>query len=291
MVRRIILAGGAAALAAAFLLSCTTATGPNDDDNIRGLVGGTYAAYFNDGQVLGGGSGGGNLLVPGLELDGQATLPISWWRVPTYWKRTIYITLEAPFTKADVIVKDDIRGTMYIDRSDNHTYDPGSKPFELWRTRYATFERDSTDTPWALTAISPAAYKMQDEGSQTVSTTSVRIVTAGGYDRTFTDGTELIPLDEHPTVTKGEKITVTVNAHNTSKAGWTPVSFAFLHHDWQRYNTNDQGNETYKGEYNITAEPGVRHNGVSVIDAGTLQNENDDDYDADGWSLPFRVNG
>ena len=52
---------------------------------------------------------------------------------------------------------------------------------------------------------------------------------------------------------------------------------------------DDEGNRTFTGEYNVTAEPGVRHGGVSAIDAGTLQNETEDDYNADGWSLPFEV--
>jgi len=33
----------------------------------------------------------------------------------------------------------------------------------------------------------------------------------------------------------------------------------------------------------------VRHGGASAIDAGTLQNEAEDDYNADSWSLPFIV--
>jgi len=222
-------------------------------------------------------------------MDAEATLPIAWYRTVTYGKRTFWIKIEAPYTKADVRVEDALEGLMYIDRSDNKIFDPGSKPFAITRTRYATFERETTDYPWELTAISPAVYSLQDAGKQTVTITSVRVVTASGYDRTFTDMTQPIPLTELPKVKYHETVTVTVRVENDSPGRWVPKSFCFLHHDWQRWNMTNQGNRGFTGEYNITAEPGVCHGGVSAIDAGTLQNENADDYNADGWSFPFEV--
>jgi len=281
---------GAAALVLLALLACSNSTEPsNNDEDVRNLVDGKYKAYFDDGPAYGGGKPGGDGYVAGpAGRDGEATLPIHWWRSLTYAKRTIYVTVEAPYTTAGVIVEDDLKGIMYIDRSDNKTLDPGSKPFEVTRIRHATFERPTTDDPWELTAISPAVYSVAGEG-QTVTITSVRLVTEGGYDRTFTDMEEQIPLEELPRVSHGEKVSVAVKAENTSGEGWVPVSFAFLHHDWQRFNMADDGKQTYTGEYSITAEPGIRHGGASVIDAGTLQNETEDDYNADGWSLPFEV--
>lgn len=282
---------GAAALVLLGLLACSSTTGPSDDDeNVRNLINDKYKAYFDDSSAYGGGKPGDGGLVPGGgSRDAAATLPIHWWRSLTYAKRTIYITIEAPFTTAGVIVEDELKGVMYVDRTDNKILDPGSKPFHVMRTRHATFERATTDEPWELKAISPAVYAVAEQGRQTVTITSVRLVTEGGYDRTFTSMEEPIPLDELPRVSHGEKVSVTVRAENTSTEGWVPKSFGFLHHDWQRHNMTDKGNRTYEGGYSITAEPGVRHGGVSVIDAGTLQNETEDDYNADGWSLPFEV--
>lgn len=282
---------GAAALVLLGLLACSSATGPSDDEeNVRTLINDKYKAYFDDSSAHGGGKPGGDGLAPGpVGRDAEATLPVFWWRSLTYAKRTVYITVEAPYTTAGVIVEDELKGIMYVDRSDNKILDPGSKPFEVVRTRHATFERATTDDPWELTAISPAVYAVAEAGRRTVTINSVRIVTAGGYDRTFTDFEEQVPLEELPRVAHDEKVSVTVKAKNTSNEGWVPRSFGFLHHDWQRHNMADKGNQTYEGEYNITAEPGVRHGGVSVIDAGTLQNEAEDDYNADGWSLPFEV--
>jgi hypothetical protein len=281
----------AAALVLLGLLACSSATGPSDDEeNVRNLINDKYKAYFDDGSAYGGGKPGGDGLVPGGgSRDAEATLPVFWWRSLTYAQRTIYVTIEAPYTTAGVIVEDELKGVMYVDRTDNKILDPGSKPFHVMRTRHATFERATTDEPWELTAISPAVYAVAEEGRQTVTITGVRVVTENGYDRTFEDMEEKIPLGELPRVSHGEKISVTVKAENTSNEGWVPRSFGFLHHDWRRYDMADKGNRTYEGEYNITAEPGVRHNGVSVIDAGTLQNEAEDDYNADGWSLPFEV--
>jgi hypothetical protein len=289
MAKKFLIGAAAATLAGAFLFACSSSTGPSDEENLRDLVDGRYAAYFNDGAAYGGKPPGGDGSPPARGRDAEATLPIHWWRTVTYAKRTVYVTLEAPYTQAQVVVKDDIRGLMYIDRSDNKTLDPGSKPFEVVRTRHATFVRASTGDPWELTAISPAVYSVKEQGRQTITITSVRVVTAGGYDRTFEDMEEQIPLGKLPKVNLGETVTVTVKAKNASREGWVPESFCFLHHDWQRHDMTERSDDVFKGEYRITAEPGVRHGGASAIDAGTLQNEAEDDYNADGWSLPFIV--
>jgi hypothetical protein len=290
MARKDTVGVGVAALVLLGFLACSTATGPSDDEDVRNLINDKYKAYFDDGSAYGGGKPGGEDLAAGpANRDAEATLPIFWWRSLTYAKRTVYVTVEAPYTTAGVIVEDDLKGIMYVDRSDNKILDPGSKPFAVVRTRHATFERATTDEPWELTAISPAVYAVAEQGRQTVTITSVRLVTAGGYDRTFTDMEEQLPLAELPRVAHGEKVSVTVKAGNASSEAWVPKSFGFLHHEWQRFNMADKGNRTYEGAYNITAEPGIRHGGVSVIDAGTLQNEAEDDYNADGWSLPFEV--
>ncbi|UCH78941.1 MAG: hypothetical protein JSU81_03040 [Candidatus Coatesbacteria bacterium] len=293
MARRAIIGACVAALAGVFWLGCQSSTepGPGDEEKVRNLIDNEYKAYFDDSSANGGRKpeGGDFLSELVLSMDGKATLPIAWYRALTFAKRTYWIKIEAPFTTAEVIVEDDLQGLMYIDRSDNKIFDPGSKPFAVTRKRYATFERETTDHPWELTAISPAVYSVQGAGRQTVTITSVRLVTENGYDRTFTDMAEPIPLTELPQVKYGEKITVTVEAENTSGAGWAPKTFCFLHHDWHRWNMNREGSRTFTGEYSITAEPGVRHGGVSAIDAGTLQNETKDDYNADGWSLPFEV--
>ena len=169
---------GAAALVLLGLLACSSTTGPSDDEeNVRNLINDKYKAYFDDSSAYGGGKPGGDGLVPGGgNRDAAATLPIHWWRSLTYAKRTIYITVEAPFTTAGVIVEDELQGIMYVDRTDNKILDPGSKPFHVTRTRHATFERATTDEPWELTAISPAVYAVADEGRQTVTITSVRVV-------------------------------------------------------------------------------------------------------------------
>ena len=291
MANRIWSGAGAAALVVLAALSCSSSTGPSDDEgDVRNLVNDKYKAYFDDGSAYGGGKPGGDGLAGGLlARDAEATLPLAWWRTLTYAQRTIYITLEAPYTTAGVIVEDELHGLMYIDRSDNKVLDPGTKPFEVMRKRHATFERPSTDEPWELTAISPAVYSVKEEGRQTVTVISVRLMTAGGYDRTFTDMEAPIPLAELPRVAEDEEISFVVKANNTSGEGWVPKSFGFLHHDWQRYNMADKGNQTYEGDFAVTAQPGIRHSGVSVLDAGTLQNETEDDYNADGWSLPLEV--
>lgn len=292
MAKRLIIGACAAALVCFSGLGCQSSTEPGagDEEQVRNLINDKYKAYFDDSSANGGGKPKDDFPgEPVFSMDGEATLPVSWYRSLTYAKRTYWVKIEAPYTTAEVIVEDDLQGLMYIDRSDNKIFDPGNKPFAITRKRYATFERETTDHPWELTAISPASYTVQEEGRQTVTITSVRVVTGGGYDRTFTDMAEPIPLTELPQVEYGEKVTVTVKAKNTSGAGWVPKTFCFLHHDWKRHYMLPGEKQTFEGEYGITAEPGVRHGGVSAIDAGTLQDETEDNYNADGWSLPFEV--
>lgn len=289
MVLRVLIAATVLAGAAAWL-SCGENQVPSDEENIGSLINGKYAAYFNDGQTMGGGNPGGRILAgPGGFGDGAATLPVWWWRTITYGKRSLTISLEAPFTKADVTVRDEIRGTMYVDRTNDNILNPGSKPFAVLRTRYATFERADADSPWELTAISIAEYRLQEDEKRTVTIDEVRVVGENGFDKTYRDPTELHPLSELPTFEIGEKVTVTAKAHNTSTEGWEPVSFGFMHHDWTRDNMSDLGNETYKREYTVGTKVGVHHGGVDILDAGTLQNENEDDYNGHAWGLPYHV--
>jgi hypothetical protein len=291
MFKRAMLAGILPALAALALFSCNSASEPSDEENLRAKIDGEYAAYFNDGTTMSGGNNGGGFdLGTGGGRDATATLPVAWWRELDYSKRTISVTVSAPYTQADVFVKDDIKGDLRVDRSNDRVLNPGSKAIAVYRERYATFERPDTDSPWILTAISPARYSLQVNGRQTVVVTSLRVQSDGGFDRTYNNWKELIPLAELPHFETGEKVTVTAKAHNTSSSGWTPVSFAFLHHPvYVRDNMTDQGNEAYVKEYTIGDDTGVHHAGVDVMDAGTLQNENADDYNGAAWGLPYII--
>lgn len=273
------------------LLSCGGASEPSDEDTIGGKIDGEYAAYFNDNTTMAGGGGGGglSLTLPGGR-DAEATLPVAWWRELDYYKRTVSVTVSAPYTVADVYVKDDIKGDLRVDRSNDHILNPGSKPIAVWRERYATFERTDTDSPWALTAISPARYSLQVNGRQTVTITSLQVRSDAGFNKTYSDWTKVIPLAELPHFKTGEKVTVTVKAHNTSSAGWEPASFGFLHHHvYTRDLMADEGEETYVKEYTIGDDGGVHHAGMDILDAGTLQNENGDDYNGEAWGLPYVI--
>ena len=282
----LIIALAATGFAFGSFLTCQGTTEPSDQESIEGLINGEYAAYFNDGETMGGGGEEGGA---GPGDGGTATLPVGWYRALTYFQRHVTVAVTSPYTKADVYVKDDVRGTMYIDRSQNGAWDPGSKPFAVWRERYATFERANADSPWYLSAIGIANYNCQDPAKQTVNLTSVRVVSSDGFDKTYADPKTPIPLDELPDFGAGVSLTVTAVASNVSTAGWTPVSFGFMHHDLVRENMTDKGNQTYEKSYTVGTRVGVHHGGVDILDAGTLQNQTEDDYNGNAWGLPYHI--
>ncbi len=264
-------------------LSCSTSTGSNDDSDIGGKVTGTYGAYFYDSESFTGGSRGGVYVLP-PDSEADATLPEHWWRTIDEYASTITIT-DYNGERAEVTVQWDIEGTMYIDRDFDQQVNPHTKPLSMSAYVKGEFIYDGED--WVLNRISPINY-VTTGNDQTVEIVSVR-VQSNNFDRTYTDPDEMLDLEDLPLFQEGDEVTVTITSTNSSTEEWDPPTFGFVHHDRMRDNATYEGEGVFVKEYVIGANEGVHHGAADIIDAGTLQNETNDDYNSHVWSIPYHV--
>lgn len=270
-------------IVALLFVGCETSTGPsNDEGDIRNGVGGKYAAYFNplgDFETGDEGSPPGTLGGP----EDEATPPEGWYRsvIDAEWEAWVHFS---DATHADVKVEWYIQGIMYVDRLFDWEWHPGSKEFNLTLIKEGEFEKQGDE--WVLTHITPGEFRLTG-GNQTVEIESVKIESTN-FNRTYTDPSEMIPLDELPRFQPGDEVTITVTATNQSD-DWTPECFAYIHHDKQRDPMTNTETETYVKKYTIGSEERVHHGCADVLDAQTLMTESGDDYNGSAWAIPYYV--
>jgi hypothetical protein len=269
---------------ASLFVGCETSTGPSDDEgDIEGSVGpdGKYNAYFSPLDF-----GSGDQYSPPGTLGGpedEATPPVFWYRAPTYGTPEVWVHFPDP-SNAEVLVNYYIKGTMYVDRTQDGTFNPGEKDFDLTFIKEGRFIKQNDE--WVLTHITPGEFRLT-EGDQTVEIESVKIESTN-FNRTYTDPQEMIPLGELPHFQPGDEVTVTVTATNQSDK-WTPECFAYIHHDWWREPMTNTEAETYVKKYTIGSEERVHHGCADVLDAQTLMTESGDDYNGSAWAMPYLV--
>ncbi|MGE5176862.1 MAG: choice-of-anchor X domain-containing protein [Hyphomicrobiales bacterium] len=250
-----------------------------------------------------------------------ATSPV-WWgrrRIPPDQPPTRTVEFLTPPDSGRALVKVTVQfnGWLYVDRTDDGIRNPGKKPLKDQVTRYALFRKiwfhpDSTSTDsvfgWRLLAVSPSQFTMIDPSRQTVNITSVTI-TGANRTITITDPSALLKLrpgtdPSVPLFRSGEILKVEAAVTNTDD-GFDPPEFVTLHvpidarafpgpRDRVRIRMwdNGQNGDAVAGDGVYTAmwtvrDLGIHHAAVDVINARTLQNETDDDYNSTAWGLPY----
>jgi hypothetical protein len=250
-----------------------------------------------------------------------ATSPVSWGRrrIPPDHPPTRTVEFLTPPDSGRALVKVTVTfdGWFYVDRTDDGLRNPGKKPLRDQVTRYALFRKiwfhpDTTSTDsvfgWRLLAVSPSQFTMTDPSRQTVNITSVTL-TGGSRSITITDPTALLRLRRDvdpalPLFRNGTQVKVEAHVTNTD-AGYRPSEFVYLHvptddHAFPgpfdrvriRMWDNGQNGDAVAGDGTYTVlwtvqDLGVHHAAVDVINARTLQNETDDDYNSTAWGVPY----
>lgn len=265
-----------------FLFSCNQNKASDDRAEIEALINGTYAALFSGGDIAGEDEPGGN---SPNGIEATATQPQHWWRTVSSWNRVI--TTDFPSDGvADVTVEDTVNGILYVDRSFDGQLNPGQRTWVNRHVKYATFEK--TGENWLLTGISMGEWKMNDPGVQYVNVVSIQIE-GPGFDRTYTDPSEVIPLTELPHFDVTSIVDVTMVTTNSSSSSYTPKTFGYLHHPiWIREPMEESPTNTFSHSFTVIGTD-WRLLAGDAMDSATLQTENGSDYNWNGWVLPFKV--
>ncbi len=254
--------------------------------------------------------------------DVGATSPVHWGRLRRPLDhppvRTVEFLTPPESLRALVRVNVKFDGWFFVDRTDDGIRNPGKKPLRDQLTRYALFKKiwfrpDSTGDDslygWRLIAISPTAFTMIDPAAQTVNITSVKF-TGANSQITITDPSDLLslrlrrPEDLLPLFQAGDEVKVEAAVTNTD-TGFDPSTFVYLHVPISdafcpgpreririRMRDNGQNGDAVAGDGIYTViwtvrDRGIHYATVDVINARTLQNETDDDYNSTEWGIPY----
>jgi len=252
--------------------------------------------------------------------DMGATSPVHWGRLRRPHDqppvRTVEFTLGPDGGRALVKVNVKFDGWFFVDRTDDGIRNPGKKPLQDQVTRYALFKKiwfcpDTTSTDsvygWRLLAVSPSEFTMIDPAKQTVDITSVTFTGERSH-VTITDPSALLSLRRTdpplPHFRAGEEVKVEAAVTNTD-TGFDPSTFVYLHVPISdricpgprerirvRMWDNGRGGDAVAGDGVYTTiwtvrDRGLHHAAVDVINARTLQNETEDDYNSTTWGIPY----
>ncbi len=233
----------------------------------------------------------------------EATLPVGWGRRRLgVTEKDIDIHIEG--NTAYVTITKRVEGTLYVDRTDDHIRNPGSKPIDDRVTKKAYFEK--VFGHWQLLELSCVDIELTEQSKQTVSITSVEAIgtnSQGAVTYTITSPSELMNIStELPTFLKGTEVKVIATVENSNQE-WTPPVFVFLHYGKpfqnhkreQMFDDGTHGDEVagdgkYTNTWTIGSNASIyRHAAVDVLDAGCLQNEDEDDYNSVAWRIPYKA--
>ena len=256
------------------------------------------------------------------QTDSTAITAVHWgrWRVPPHHPPVRTVTFIIPPDSDSAFVKVNVKfdGFFLVDLTDDGIRNPGRKPLQDQKTRYALFKKiwfhpDTTSTDsvfgWRLAAVSPIDFEMIDPSRQTVTIHSVTL-TGERTHITITDPSALLSLGRTngllPLFREGEVVKVEAAVTNTDH-GYAPPTFVYLHapnvdeafpgpSEWIRIFMYDDGThgDVTAGDGVFTAEWTVKnfrrhHIAVDVLNSRCLQNETNDDYNSTTWAIPYEA--
>jgi hypothetical protein len=296
--------GGAAVLG---LAACSDATGPGnasgeDRDAVLSILteSGWFAEDFGvEGATL------DAALAPGLSLSlagAQDTVPaVRRWgrRRGRPAEREITVNVADDTARVTAVVTFD--GRFLLDRTDDGQANPTEKPLQEQATHHAVLvrraEADSAGRHWRLVQLSPWEWRMTDEARRTVRVTGVEVLVNGESKILVEDPAELFDVDNRiPRLQVGDVVQVVATVENATGHGNEPASFVFLHvyhaspgaRAWIRVPMEQDDQGRYVREWTVRFN-GRERIGVDAIDSQTFNTDSEDDYRANAWGIPYRI--
>ncbi len=222
---------------------------------------------------------------------GPALAPINthaWRRELLSLDRTTEIVIENPdgeIPTASVTFTADATGLLHLWVCEEDDLLHLTKEFDDTGVRSLFFERtrerDRRHRGWKLVALSGVLI---ESDATTRSIRSVR-VQAGDVDKTITNVTDLVRVNDLLTLPAGTEVIVTVDTGDATDS-------VFLHRRHARARTeltnNDDG--TFSGRWITGERGGPRHVVVDVLSEGTLYDDVAP-YDNVAWGIPLRIAG
>jgi hypothetical protein len=305
MQRRYLLVGCTALLAAA----CSDATAPGNaepQDRTEVLAALDQSGWFGDDYDVTGAIANATLSVTagfdlGLAPSGTDSVPLVrlWGRHPgTPIAHQITVDVANDTARVEALVRFD--GTFVLDRTDDGVLNPTAKPLQeeaLQQALVVHGDPDGAGRRWYLAALSLRQWRMTDEAKRTVAVTHAEVWVNGSQVFTVDDPADLFDVNDRvPVLHVGDVVRVVATVGNTTGTGNEPATFVFLHvyhagpyaRGWARVPMRETETGEFVREWTVRFT-GRERIGVDAIDSQTFNTDSDDDYRANVWAIPYRI--
>jgi hypothetical protein len=192
-------------------------------------------------------------------------------------------------------------GVFVLDRTPDSVANPTQKPLREQAVQHATLIRrpagDSTGRAWRLVALSPREWRMTDPDRRTVAIARVVVRVNDEVKIDVDDPAALFDVDNRiPRLQLGDSVTVLAEVENTTGTGNEPPTFVFLHvyhhgptaRGWVRIPMRQRDDGVFVRHW-IVRFPGRERIVVDAIDSQAFNTDTEDDYRANGWGIPYRI--
>lgn len=295
----------AGATAVAFIgAACSdSSAGPNADQAqvqaaYETLTGYTDADFGDTGAVSTAAAG------PSFDSYGVLDTAIA----PLFWGRDRVVRGgPRPVVTLNIVVQGDsawvtrgvsFQGIFLVDTSADGAFNPTSKPLADGVAQRAVFVRDAAAVHgWRPVALTLLDWQPTAADRRTVQVQSVAVYRNDTLQLQVDNPDSLIALDTRvPLFHQGDTVRVVAHVANTTGGSFSPATLAFLHvrHAdpagirWRRIRMTDAGTGDFSLQW-IVRYTGRDRFVVDALDAATLELGTADNYRANEWGIPFRV--
>lgn len=190
------------------------------------------------------------------------------------------------------------QGIFLADTSADGVFNPASKPLADGVQQRAVFVRDgAAPHGWRAVALTLLDWQPTAADRRTVQVERVAVYRNDTLQFEVTNPDSLIGVDARvPWFHQGDTVRVEAHVANLTGGSFSPATFAFLHvrHAdptgirWRRIRMVDAGSGDFSLQW-IVRYAGRDRFVVDALDAATLQLGTADNYRANEWGVPFRV--
>ncbi|HEX9633718.1 MAG TPA: hypothetical protein VGA02_14750 [Gemmatimonadales bacterium] len=213
--------------------------------------------------------------------------------------RLLTVEVVGDTARAEMVVT--FEGDFVLDRTPDDGEPPTQKPLEEQAVQRAVLvRREATDTAprrWRLAALSPREWRMTDGARRTVRIARVVVRVNGQVRLEVEDPAELFGVDNRvPRLEVGDSVSVLAEVENTTGTGNEPPTFVFLHvyhhgpnaRGWVRIPMRERDDGAFVRHW-IVRFAGRERMVVDALDSETFNTDSEDDYRANGWGIPYRI--
>jgi hypothetical protein len=232
----------------------------------------------------------------------QDTVPLvrRWGRRPGQpVNRLLTVSVTDDTARVELVMTFD--GVFLLDRTPDDGEPPTPKPLQEQAVQRAVLVRraatDPAGRPWKLVALSPREWRLTDEAERTVQIARVVVRVNGEIKLEVEDPAELFHVDNRiPRLQVGDSVAVLAEVENTTGIDNEPPTFVFLHvfhhgpnaSGWVRIPMRRRDDGVFV-RYWIVRFAGRERMVVDAIDAQAFNTDSEDDYRANGWGIPYRI--